>query len=200
MLGGANKLRLAFDDFPSALIDSVQEQILQFRALSELEGLSVQYLLVVRFQRIQLELLFADLLKLSLIVNLKELDDSRVDFIRCLKLFHKFQDHRCYIMNLISILFYLLWSLGQISLNIKLAALIIITPRKKLFKSSILLLGFLNSHLNQFIFSSHLFQALSYLLLLLATVHESVLACLHLLLLRFEDLVQLDGLRFEPSN
>lgn len=103
-------------------------------------------------------------------------------------------------MNLISILFYLLWSLGQISLNIKLAALIIITPGKKLFKSSILLLGFLNSHLNQFIFSSHLFQALSYLLLLLATVHESVLARLHLLLLRFEDLVQLDGLRFEPCN
>ena len=133
MLGGANKLRLAFDDFPSALIDSVQEQILQLRALSELEGLPIQYLLVVCFQRIQLELLFADLLKLSLIVNLKELDDSRVDFIRCLKLFHKFQDHRCYIMNLISILFYLLWSLGQISINIKLAALIIITPSKKLF-------------------------------------------------------------------
>lgn len=103
-------------------------------------------------------------------------------------------------MNLISILFYLLWSLGQISLNIKLAALIIITPTKKLLKSSILLLGFLNSHLNQFIFSSHLFQALSYLLLLLAIVHESVLARLHLLLLRFEDLVQLDGLRFKPCN
>lgn len=103
-------------------------------------------------------------------------------------------------MNLISILFNLLWSLGQIRLNIKLTALIIITPSKKLFKSSILLLGFLNSHLNQLILSSHLFQVLSYLLLLLATVHESVLARLHLLLLRFEDLVELDGLRFEPCN
>ena len=47
LLGGANILRLSFDDFASANIDSVNEQILQLGALSELKRLLVQYLLVV---------------------------------------------------------------------------------------------------------------------------------------------------------
>jgi len=47
LLGGANILRLSFDDFTSANIDSVNEQIFQLGALSELKRLLIQYLLVV---------------------------------------------------------------------------------------------------------------------------------------------------------